>query len=82
MKTISSVFYIVPDDEISTKSGIHSYHMVFTQWRTQQLGEGYSKRICPQDCGSSVSLLQQRFPLSQRVLSFLFDLVFEMRFGT
>ena len=24
------------------------------------------------DCGSSVNLLQQRFPLSQRVLSFLF----------
>ena len=32
---------------------------------------GYSLPFCHYDCTSSVSLLQQRFPLSQRVLSFL-----------
>jgi hypothetical protein len=75
MKTISSAFYIVSDQEISTQNGVDSDHIVFTQWRVR-LGWGYSRRICPLDCGSSVNLLPQRFPLSQRVLSFLlsFDL--------
>ena len=65
-KTVSSMFNSGRTEDFQYT--IDPDPTVFMQWHTQQ--EVFNA-FCHYDCSSSVNFLQQRFPLSQRVLCFL-----------